>query len=138
MEHASPERSLTHHECVAQPITSYRDLIVWRRAVDLAISVYALTEHFPRTEQFGLTAQMRRAAVSIASNIAEGRHRGSRRDFVHFLHIARGSGAELETQITIAMNLAHTKRNDFGETLKYLSETMRMLHVMIQKLKAIS
>jgi four helix bundle protein len=84
---------------------THTDLEVWRRSVDLAAEVYKITQSFPRAEIFGLTGQMRRAAVSIASNIAEGAGRRTTRDFVCFIHIARGSLAELETQITIAQRV---------------------------------
>lgn len=89
-------------------ISSYRDLVVWQKAIQLAIEIYQLTDRFPREEQFGLVSQMRRAAVSIASNIAEGRSRGTRKDFAHFLTMAYASGAELETQIYIARQLPKT------------------------------
>ena len=86
-------------------IQSYRDLIVWQKAVELSVAVYGLTEHYPKEEIYGLISQMRRASVSIASNIAEGRYRGTRKDFCQFLRIAFGSGAELETQIEISKRL---------------------------------
>ena len=84
---------------------AYHDLIAWQRAILLAKETYALSESFPATERFGLTSQMRRSAVSVASNIAEGASRGTKREFIQFLNIARGSLAELETQITIAVDL---------------------------------
>ncbi|MDR3762873.1 MAG: four helix bundle protein [Acidobacteriota bacterium] len=84
---------------------SYRDLIVWQKAKALAIFVYRITEEFPKQEIFGLTAQMRRSAVSIPSNIAEGQGRNSKTDFMRFLCIARGSLLELATQIEIALEL---------------------------------
>jgi len=117
-------------------IYSYKDLIVWKRATELAVAVYSLTSHFPSFEQFGLTSQMRRAAVSIASNIAEGRNRSTRKDFNQFLHIAFGSGAELETQIFIAKQLEETKRNDFSQVDALLLETMKMLNSMIKKFQS--
>ena len=80
-------------------------LEVWRRSIDLASEVYKITKSFPRSEMFGLTAQMRGASVSIASNIAEGSGRRTTKDFISFLHIARGSLAELETQIAIAQRV---------------------------------
>ena len=83
-------------------INSFRDLIVWQKAKELAIRVYKITETFPRAELFGLTNQMRRAAVSIAANIAEGNKRSTRKDYKHFLHNALGSGAELESHLEIA------------------------------------
>jgi len=86
----------------AGQIRDYRDLIVWKEAMDIAEQVYSLTRSFPREEAFGLTAQMRRSAVSVASNIAEGFGRAQRRSFVQFLRIAQGSLKELETQALIA------------------------------------
>jgi len=77
-------------------IHSYKDLIVWQRATGLAVLIYEITEMFPNNELYGLVSQMRRCAISIISNIAEGRRRGSRKDFHQFLTIAYGSGAELE------------------------------------------
>ena len=84
------------------PIGSHKDLVVWRKALAPANRVYDVTKTFPKAEQFGLAQQMRRASVSIASNIAEGSARKHRAEFVQFLHIARGSLAELETQLLIA------------------------------------
>ena len=83
---------------------NYRDLDIWQRAVNIAVLVYQLTNDFPQSELYGLTSQMRRSAVSIASNIAEGHSRSSR-EFVQFLSIARGSVSELETQIEIASRI---------------------------------
>ena len=79
----------------------HRDLEVWNCAVDLAAEVYKITNAFPRTEAFGLCAQMRRAAISVASNLAEGAARRTTRDFIQFVHVARGSLVELQTQIAI-------------------------------------
>jgi four helix bundle protein len=84
---------------------SYRDLIVWQKAMDLAQEVYGLTASFPIDERFGLTAQMRRSAVSIPSNTAEGHGRDTANDFRHFLSIARGSLRELETQVELALRV---------------------------------
>jgi len=86
-------------------IHSHKDLTVWKRSMELVLAVYVLTENFPRTEIYGLTSQMRRCAVSIPSNIAEGRSRGTRRDYLQFLRISLGSAAELETQIEISKQL---------------------------------
>src|SRR5262245_61505237 len=88
-------------------VRHYRELIAWQKAMDLVEAVYFDTECFPRREVFGLTNQMRRAAVSIACNIAEGQGRGSTGEFLHFLAIARGSAQELETQILIAQRLKY-------------------------------
>lgn len=99
--------------------------------MELVLATYELTENFPKAEIYGLTSQMRRCAVSISSNIAEGRRRGSKKDYRQFLIVAYGSGAELETQIEI------TKRLSFGNKLSYnkvdtlLLEVMKMLNKMI-------
>jgi four helix bundle protein len=91
--------------CMGQ---SFRDLDVWHLGVELAETVYRVTSRFPKSELFALTAQMRRAAVSIPSNIAEGRARDSSREFLHFLAISRGSLAELDTQLELAIRLDYT------------------------------
>ena len=80
---------------------SYKDLVVWQKAIDLTVAVYQLTKQFPKEELFGLVSQMRRASVSIASNIAEGEGRKSKKEFAHFLGISLGSKAELETQLLL-------------------------------------
>ena len=85
----------------------YRELIGWQLAMDLAEEVYAATRDFPREEQFGLTNQVRRAAVSVPSNIAEGQGRGTTRNFIHFLNMACGSLQEVETQILLSERLKH-------------------------------
>lgn len=119
-------------------IESYRDLIVWQKSIELVVAVYKLTEKFPKTELYGLTSQIRRAAVSIPSNIAEGRCRGSRKDFRHFLLNAFGSGAELETQIVIAKRLGYCQDIESKDTDKLLNEVMKMLNKIISNLKAIN
>mgnify|MGYP001614635395 CR=1 FL=1 len=115
---------------------SYRDLIVWRKSVDLSVLVYELTEHFPRDERYALTSQMRRAVVSIPSNIAEGRSRSTKKDFCNFLHIALGSAAELETQIEIAKRISKTEVLSYKVVESLLTEVMKMLHSLISKLEA--
>src|SRR3989338_4745878 len=118
-------------------IHSYKDLIVWQRAMELVTAVYELTEIFPREEMYGLTSQIRRSAVSIPSNIAEGRVRGTAKEYLQFLRIAYGSGAELETQIEIAKRLKNTKHLDYQVTDDLLLEVMKMLNSMISKLYVI-
>jgi len=88
---------------------AYRDLIAWKKATQLALEIYRLTQSFPKDELYGLTSQMRRAAVSVASNIAEGKGRYSPKEFVQFLYRARGSLLELETQIFIAQQLRYVE-----------------------------
>jgi four helix bundle protein len=86
---------------------SFRELRVWNKSMDLAEMIYAITADFPKSETYGLSSQMRRAAVSIASNIAEGSARGTRRDFRQFVMIAKGSNCELQTQLTLARRLKY-------------------------------
>jgi len=113
---------------------SHRDLVVWQRAMELIEEIYRLTERFPSDEKFGLVSQMRRAAVSIPSNIAEGFRRLHRPEYRQFLSIARGSGAELETQLEISRRLFTTL--DYSKAENLVDEVMRMLYVMIERLHA--
>ena len=112
-------------------INSYEELIVWQKAMDLVIDIYTLTNTFPKSEQYGLTSQMRRAAVSIPSNIAEGSRRKTKKDYCQFVTIAFGSGAELETQIKIAKRLDYGSQKEYGNTDILLDEIMRMLNKLI-------
>src|SRR6476620_10714704 len=97
------------------PVTSYRDLLVWQKAMRLVTDIYSLSNLFPATEIYGLTNQIRRCAVSIPSNIAEGYGRNSTADYKRFLQIAVGSLFELQTQIEIAFNLNYISKNIFDE-----------------------
>lgn len=115
-------------------VTSHRDLTVWQKGVSLSIAVYSLTEKFPREEIYGLSSQMRRASVSIPSNIAEGRNRGTRKDFQQFLRIAMGSCAELETQIIISKQIVKTEKLDYTHIETLLIEVGKMLTTMIRNL----
>lgn len=118
------------------PLKSYRDLIVWQKSINLVVIIYTLTRDFPKEEIYGLSSQLRRAAVSIPSNIAEGRYRGSKKDFIRFLRIAFASGAEIETQIEIAKRLEKMKNLNFKTVQSLLSEIMRMLNAIIKKLES--
>ena len=109
-------------------INSYKDLFVWQKAIDLVVHIYQLTGTFPKSELFCLTSQMRRAAVSIASNIAEGRARGTRKDYRQFIIIAFGSGAELETQLIIARRLSLGDDLKLREIDTLLEQVMKMLN----------
>lgn len=102
----------------------------------LVIEIYKLTDKFPKSEIYGLTSQMRRAAVSIPSNIAEGRRRGSRNDFRQFLIIAYASGAELETQVEIAKLLGYADKQSYAKIESLLNESMKMLNTMLINLKS--
>ena len=111
---------------------SYEDLIVWQKSMDLVYEVYVLTRAFPQSELYGLTSQMRRAAVSIPSNIAEGSRRGEK-EVRQFLLVAYASGAELETQIKIAKRLQFAPDAGFVKPDGLLDEVMRMLNAMTNK-----
>jgi len=110
---------------------SFRDLIVWQRARDLAVAIYKLTNQFPRSELYGLTSQMRRAVISISSNIAESYHRFHRKEKQQFLTVAFGSGSELESQLEIA-KILFPKLN-YQESEKLLSEVMKILNNFLNK-----
>ena len=118
-------------------IHSHKDLTVWKRSMELVLAVYVLTENFPRTEIYGLTSQMRRCAVSIPSNIAEGRSRGTRKDYLQFLRVSLGSAAELETQIEISKQLPFGKKLYYNDVERLLLEVIKMLRVMIKNLNPI-
>jgi four helix bundle protein len=115
-------------------IKSYKDLTVWQRSIELTKVVYGVTEKMPSSETYGLVSQMRRCAVSIPSNIAEGYRRHQLGDYVRFLSIADGSAAELETQLII-MKSVYEKIN-MKEAEALLEEVQKMLSVMIKKLSA--
>jgi four helix bundle protein len=115
-------------------INTYKDLIVWQKSMQLVFEIYKVTEGFPKEEMYGLTSQIRRAAVSIPTNIAEGRFRGTKKDYTQFLRISYSSGAELETEIEIARNLFKTKHLDYKKVDDLLLEVMKILNVMIRKL----
>jgi len=112
---------------------TFHDLIVWQKAMSLTKVVYRTTQAFPDTEKFGLVAQMRRAAVSVASNIAEGNARQSLRDYLHFLGMARGSLAELETQVIIAHDL--TMVHEPKPLVELIQETRRILQGLMDSLR---
>lgn len=109
-------------------MNSYRELKVWQSGIDLVVEIYRLTKLFPKEELFGLSNQMRRAAVSIPSNIAEGYSRKHRQEYVQFIRIAFGSGAELETQLEIVRKLELAPIKEFEFSGKLLSDTMKMLN----------
>lgn len=115
-------------------MTTYKDLIVWQKSLKLVLSVYTLAGGFPKDELYGLTSQMRRAAVSMPSNIAEGRRRGTDKEFRRFLAIAYASGAELETQIEIIKLLQYGKVTEIQQCEDLLSEVMKILNKMIHSL----
>ena len=116
-------------------VNSYRDLIVWRKAMDLVRQVYVLTRPFPKEENFGLTSQMRRAAVSIPANVAEGQARGTTGEFRQFLGIARGSLAEVETLIELSRDLGYTTEQNVEPLLAATIEVNKLLNGLLKALK---
>ena len=116
-------------------VQNYRELIVWQKAMDLVELVYQATKAFPKEELYGLTNQVRRAAVSIPSNIAEGQARQSTAEFKNFLSIAQGSRAEVETQIMIAQRLHYISQQQTDQILALSEEIKRMMYSLSAKLK---
>jgi four helix bundle protein len=115
--------------------SSFRDLKVWRDAMTLVEEVYKLSARFPTTEQFGLTSQIRRAVVSIPSNIGEGKRRKRQRAFLNHLDIALGSQGELEVQLEIAERLGFASKKDLDPVMKRAAEVGRMLNGLIESLQ---
>lgn len=118
-----------------QQTTSFHDLRVWQAAMDLAENVYVLSKEFPADERFGLTAQIRRAAVSIPSNIAEGQRRKRRKAFLHHLDIALGSQAEVEVQLLLAKRLQHCGGDDYEAAVSGTAAIGKMLNRLIASLQ---
>ena len=114
---------------------SYRELIVWQKAMDLAVAIHPIARSFPKAEMFGLTSQLNRAAVSVPSNIAEGQGRRTTADFLHFLGIAKGSLNELETQITLARRYDYLQEAAHTHLLQQSAEVGRMLNGLIEALE---
>lgn len=116
-------------------INSYKELIVWQKSMELVKIIYLLTDQFPKDELYGLASRMQRAAVAIPSNIAEGYLRGHWKEYVQFLSIALGSAAELETQLLFCKSLPKFKQLNFTNAESLVSEILKMLFVMINKVK---
>jgi four helix bundle protein len=114
---------------------SFRDLVVWQRAMELTVMVYRLTQGFPREEQYALTSQIRRSAVSIPSNIAEGQGRIGVREFRQFLSVARGSNCELQTQLEIARALGFGDLELIDRSVALSNEVRKMLFGMLESLR---
>lgn len=117
-------------------IRSYKDLLVWQKAVETVADIYAVTRKFPSEERFGLTSQVQRAAVSVAANIAEGHGRGTRSDYAHFLDMANGSVAELETLFIIVRKLRYCSAEECSKIETRLDEVGKMLGSLRNKLRA--
>jgi four helix bundle protein len=114
---------------------SYKDLRAWKQSVDLALEIYRITKAFPKDELYGLTSQLRRAAVSVSSNIAEGKGRSSDKELILFLHHARGSLLEVETQLLIARELGYLMEPQAGQLLGLAEDLAKMLNALINSLK---
>ncbi|MEP5611252.1 MAG: four helix bundle protein [Cyclobacteriaceae bacterium] len=124
------------NEQVSISLKSYKELIVWQRAMQLVKEIYRITSTFPPEEKFGLTNQMRRASVSIPSNIAEGWGRSLTKNYLQFLRISRGSLYELETQLALSVDLEFLSNSDKAEGL--IVEVSKMLNTLIKKLDSSS
>lgn len=116
-------------------IRSYKDLSIWQRTKSYTVSVYKVTEKFPPPELYGLTSQMRRAAVSMPSNIAEGFRRKSIKEKLQFLRMAYGSGAELETQLEISRDLRYLSDVDYENLATELDQIMKMMNKAMNTLE---
>lgn len=117
-------------------LASYKELIVWQKGFDLSIKTFQATSKFPKSELYGLVSQMRRCAVSIPSNIAEGYARGYKQEYIQFLRTAFASGAELETQLLLAKELKFIEIKEFNSLNDLLTEVMKMLNKLISVLKS--
>ena len=116
-------------------IRNYKDLVVWQKSMTLVVEVYQLVKKLPKEETYVLSDQMRRSAVSIPSNIAEGYNRNSDKELLQFLHIARGSKAELETQLMLAIRLGYFTQADTEKTTSLCEEVGKLLNAFIAHLK---
>ena len=114
---------------------THKDLDVWNKAIEFVTNLYAITEKFPNHELYGLTSQIRRAAVSIPSNIAEGAVRNGKLDFIRFLNISLSSAAEVDTQLIIAKNLAYITENQYDDIQPELKSISKLIQGLIRYLK---
>ena len=116
-------------------INSYKDLIVWQKAIDLTVEIYKLSSLFPKEEIYALTSQIRRASCSIALNIAEGFGRNTTKSYVSFLYIAEGSLREVESAVILSIRLGFVKQTDCEKVNGLIEEEMKMFNVLIKKLE---
>ena len=114
---------------------THRDLNVWKESIQFVSNIYTITKIFPKTEIFGIVNQLRRASVSVPSNISEGAARQSQKEFVHFLYISLGSLAEIETQLVISKNLEYLNIKQHDELIEKLNKIQKMLYGLIKKIK---
>ena len=114
---------------------THKDLRVWQQSIELVTSIYMITKTFPEEEMFGLVSQMRRAAVSVPSNIAEGYVRGTDRENLHFLRISSGSMSEVETQLLLSWNLGYISQESYDELSENLTSVWKQLNALIGSIK---
>lgn len=112
----------------------FKELNVWQKSINLATDIYDLTTQYPKRETYGLTSQIRKCAISISSNIAEGAGRFSKKEFRYFLNIAYGSSFELETQLIISKNLKYVDENTFENLNKKITDIQKMLYKLIESI----
>lgn len=118
-------------------IKSYKDLLIWQKGIDIVTDLYQLVENFPKEELYALSSQLKRAAVSIPSNIAEGYGRNSTQSYIHFVSISRGSLFELETQLLVAQKLKFIKNETlFSNIMNQITEETKMINSFINKLES--
>jgi len=115
-------------------IKTYKDLLIWQKSVEFVVAIYHETQNFPKSELFGLTSQIRRAAVAIPSNIAEGYARGHTKEYMQFLNIAYASGAECETQLILSHRIGYLTQQKYEILHNQLDEVNRMIFSLIRKL----
>ena len=115
-------------------IKDFKDLFLWQRAMDLVVEVYDLVKKLPKEELFALSDQIRRAVISIPSNIAEAQGRNSSKEFIHFLSIAKGSKAELETQLLLCVRINYLKELEIEKAMSLVEEVGKMLHSLQKRL----
>lgn len=115
---------------------SYKNLLIWQRSIGLVTEIYKITDSYPKTEMYGLTSQTRRSALSMPANIAEGWSRRYTKEYIQFLHVARGSATELETHLIIASNLNFISASDSEILQKEITEILKMLSAAIASLRS--
>jgi four helix bundle protein len=115
---------------------NFKEILGWKKAMEMAEEVYKVTKNFPSEERYGLTSQIRRCAVSVSSNIAEGAGRKSHKEFIQFLRISLGSSFELETQLILAKNIGFLNQDEFDRVIEILKETQRLMIGFEKSLKS--
>ena len=119
-------------------VKSYKDLLVWQKSMSLVFEVYRVIGNLPKEELYALSSQIRRSAVSVPSNIAEGQQRNSTKEFINFLSIAKGSNAELQTQLMICVGLHYLSEDEINTAMQLSNEVGKMLNALIDKLRQIT